>query len=148
MYLSPQHMQLRKIQSSEPRTPRISAPTATLPPLPPPKPRLLATPAALARKFSSCSYRETEVNQKLRISPSLLSPCPQPTAQTSGAVAGGGARRDFHLQLRIRSPSFPEAGQLHTPGAVEGYVFLSFLRLFIKNKRRKEKTAPGWNGLS
>lgn len=144
MYLSSAARATQKNPTSQPRTPRMYASTS---PLPIPQ-YLPATPAALARKFSNCSYSKAEVTNKGRIPLSSLSPCPQPRAQTAEAGAGGGARRDFYLKLRIRSPCQKRVHSTHPPYRVKFCFVLFFFRLsffliFIKIKRRLGQAGPG-----
>lgn len=106
---------------------------------------LPATPAALAQKLSNCSYSKAEVTRNGRIPPSSLGPCPQPRAQTAETGAGGGARRDFYLKLRIAALAGSRSTQ-HTRRRGLHFFFLSlFLSYFYKTQ---EKVGPGRTGLS
>lgn len=135
----------QKDPTFKPRNPRIYASISSLPI---PSQYLPATPVALVWKFSNCSYSEAEMNEKGCISPSSLSPRPQPKAQTAEAGAGGGARREFHLKLRILCPSRKRAHSTHPPYGVKWFFLfvcfcLFFFLPFIKNKTREGWARPG-----
>lgn len=81
-----------------------------------------------------------------------LPPCsarvPSPEPKPLGLARGRGGE-GFPPKAQNSQP-FPEADQLHTPAAVEGYVFLSsFLLKTEQNKRREgwarlDRVKLGW----
>lgn len=133
-------MQLRKIQLLSPGPPKPMPPTSPLPITPP---SFSCNTSGFGTKIFQLQLQKMGGGQEGHISPSSLSPCPQPRPQTAEAGAGGGLRRDFHLKLRIRSPSRKLA---HSSQPKSGFLFVCFFVSFSFFLSFLIKTREGWPG--
>lgn len=143
MYLSSAACATQKDLTSKPRTPRMYASTSPLP-IPSLSPNICLQHQPLwLRNYRIAVTVKAEVTRNGRIPPSSLGPCPQPRAQTAEAGAGGGARRDFYLKLRIAALAGSRSTQHTRRRGLHFFFCLFFFLIFIKHKRRLVQAGPG-----